>query len=141
MTDKELIKLCKKNKRTAQNLLFERFEGYLMGICKRYAANQEEAKDIFQEAFIKIFKGIKKTKKIDSLPAWLSRVTVNTAINYYHKNFKHQNHYSYETQLDDFQQDDYIQIIEKMDVEYLTRLINQLPEGYRIVFNMYMIDG
>jgi RNA polymerase sigma-70 factor (ECF subfamily) len=110
-----------------------------MGVCFRYTNRREEAKDILQEAFIKIFKNIKKLRKEESLLGWMKRITIYTAINTYRAEKAHNQTESIE--LANNHSTDYIHAIDHLNKEYILELIQQLPNGYRTVFNLYAIDG
>lgn len=105
----------------------------------RYCYTTFEAEDILQEAFIKIFNSIQTYEYKGSFEGWLKRVLVTTAINHYHKNKSKQSqtdHHFIEEESDDV-----IDIISKMSTDELLSVIQTLPDGYRIVFNMYVIEG
>jgi len=139
MDYRKLVNGCKENDRKMQRQLFLVIKDKMMGICLRYAKEKAEAEDILQESFIKIFNKIDCLKEPDKLESWARRIFINTAINHYHKpSNKYENH----DIKDKIEEDDaYTNIIEKMDNQQLLDLINQLPQGYRLVFNMYVIDG
>lgn len=111
-----------------------------MGTCLRYAGSDDEAKDIFQETFVKIFLKVNKVRDVVALPAWVKQVAVNTAIDHYHKTKKHRQG----TDLDevaDMAGDDHTIVLQQTDTESLVALVNTLPVGYRMVFNMYAVEG
>jgi len=110
-----------------------------MGLSWRYTKTKEEADDVFQEAFIRIFQFIGQVKDIAALEPWICRTTINTAINYYHKNKRHQ----YTEEHNGYHQQDgqYELILSHFSDELIIGLINQLPDGYRMVFNLYEIEG
>jgi RNA polymerase sigma-70 factor (ECF subfamily) len=140
MTDSEIIAACKSHQPKAQELLYNRYAGRLMGICTRYGASREEAQDIFQEAFIKVFENIHTVQHAETLNAWVKKIVINTAINHYHK---HQKRYTAlpeaytETEFDD----SHSKIIDELSHEELLALVQQLPTGYKFVFNLYAIEG
>lgn len=140
MTDIELIKACQAKNSKAQELLYNRYAGRLMGICMRYGASKEEAQDIFQEAFIKVFENIHKVTQVETLNAWIKKIVINTAINHYHQQQKRYTAlpelYS-ETEFDDAHE----RIIDQLSQEELLNLIQKLPAGYKFVFNLYAIEG
>ncbi len=139
MTKEELIHGCKKGKRKAQQALYEEFAPNVMGVCLRYAPTRTEADDIFQEVFVKIYKNIGKIREADALPGWIRRLAANTAIDYYHKSKKHLHHLdTQELQKEDTQYDD---AITQLSTQELLGHVRQLPDGYRLVFNMYVIEG
>ena len=110
-----------------------------MGICRRYTSSREEAEDVFQEAFVKIFKGIRSVEEYNYLERWMIRTSINTAINYYHRNKRHHEHFGIDT-LESFTEED-SNIVAQLDNNRLLELINALPDGYRMVFNLYVIEG
>ena len=135
-----LIKKCKKGDATAQRLLYDHYKALVMGISRRYGGSREEAEDIFQEAFIRIFKYISQLKNIKQADGWIKKTTVHTAINYYHRNKRHQHEHG------DFKDvlqpnTDYERILEHLNNQQILDLINGLPAGYRMIFNLYAIEG
>lgn len=139
MNYRRLVKQCQRGERTAQRQLYELFKGQLMGICVRYARESAEAEDIFHEALVKVFKHIGSLKDPQTLPAWVRQVVVRTAVNQYHANLKLRHHDDC-TMLEESSAD-YVSILDKLSNDELLAQINQLPEGYRLVFNLYVIDG
>lgn len=134
----ELIAGCVAEGHAAQKQLFNRFAPKMLGVCYRYAHSQTEAEDIVQDAFIKVFDNLKKFRKESSLETWITRITVNTAINYLkaNKKFRMESDLSdaIETIAGDVQ-------LETVDTQLLMKCIAELPAGYRIVLNMYAIEG
>ncbi len=109
-----------------------------MAVCVRYTRSRAEAEDIFHEAFVKVFQHI-NTYQGGSFEGWMRRIFVNMAINSYHKNRKYQDHVDYAAIEDMSGTDD--NIISSISSQELLGMINQLPEGYRLVFNLYVIEG
>ena len=110
-----------------------------MGLSRRYTSSREEAEDVFQEAFIKIFKHLDSVEEYRYLDRWVIRTSINTAINYYHKNKRHHEYLAVDV-IETFDEQDG-NIIDQLDNENLLALIRKLPEGYRLVFNLYVIEG
>lgn len=133
------IALCKTRNAKAQRELYELYKAKVMGVCRRYTRNKEVAEDIFQEAFIRVFQNIGQLNNLDNLEHWIIRTAVNTAINYYHKNKRHQ----YTEERKGFHQtnDEYELILSQFSDAILIKVINELPEGHRMVFNLYEIEG
>ncbi|MEO9476142.1 MAG: sigma-70 family RNA polymerase sigma factor [Cyclobacteriaceae bacterium] len=139
MTDLKLINACKKSDEGAQEELFLKFRRYAMGVCLRYTRSEEEARDILQEGFIKVFKSIKQLKDPNQLKSWIRKIMVNQCINHYHKNLKFDHHEIIdELEISDDRHQD---VLSDISTEEILKLINKLPDGYRIVFNMYAIEG
>ncbi|MBD3637992.1 MAG: sigma-70 family RNA polymerase sigma factor [Crocinitomicaceae bacterium] len=112
----------------------------MKGVCMRYAANEEEAEDILQEAFIRGFKNLNKYNETGPLGAWLRKIAVNTALEQYRKNKSLKNisamfdHSESRLTVEDG-------AIEQLELEDLLLKIQQLPTGFRTVFNLYAIEG
>jgi len=138
-SDKELIEHCLANDSRAQEFLYKRFSRQMYGVCLRFARNTLEADDILQEGFIKVFAHLKDFRQEGSLEGWIRRTIVNTAINYYNSK---QNEWQ-ETPLDKAQyyMAETEDILSKISTSDLLNLIHELPEGYRMVFNLYIIEG
>ncbi|MFM6984780.1 MAG: RNA polymerase sigma factor [Chitinophagaceae bacterium] len=138
MTEENLIKGCLAEDRECQRELYKRFSGKMMAVCLRYASSRMEAEDMLQEGFIKVFDNIVKFKMEGSLEGWVRRIMVNNAINKIRSNkikFEEIGNIS-----DDFLQHDK-NIIDKMSEQDILKLISQMPQGYKYVFNMYAIEG
>ena len=109
-----------------------------MAVCVRYTNSRFEAEDIFHEAFVKVFKSINMYSG-GSFEGWVRRIFVNTAINHYHKNKKYQEQLDYSTIEESAPSGE--DIVSQINSQELLLLINQLPEGYRVIFNLYVIEG
>jgi RNA polymerase sigma factor (sigma-70 family) len=139
-SDQQIIEGCARHNRKAQQVLYDQYSRLLLGICLRYATDKAEAEDILQESFLKIFLNIKDFSGTGSFIGWLRKVTVNTAITHYHKNLKYRYHVeieeyvSVETGVTSFEEDFFTS-------EDLYMVLNELPAGYRMVFNLYAIEG
>ncbi len=139
MNDQQILKGCLKHDRLAQKSLFERYSGLLMGICIRYATDIPEAEDILQESLLKIYLNVGDYSGVGSFTGWMRKIVINTAITYYHKNLKHKH---------------YVEIEEVFTSEVgkdvpdneftsgeLKGVMDELPPGYKAVFNLYAIEG
>jgi RNA polymerase sigma factor (sigma-70 family) len=137
LTDEELIKGCQSNNRQAQNLLFTKYHRRVLGICVRYSSNIDEAKDIQQETFIKIFRELQAQKSaIGSLERWILRIAVNTSIDYFRKQRRLKSlnaRLPYEAIA--------TPTLDKLDEEELLAIIHSIPNPYRAVFNLFIVDG
>ena len=128
-----------KGTKETNELLYRHFAPKMYGICLRFAGNPMDADDILQEAFLKIFTKIKDFRNEGSLEGWIRRTFVNTAINYYRKNSRNQRN----GDLDgiDISDDNTEIIYDKLSREELLNLLQELPIGYRTVFNLNVLEG
>jgi RNA polymerase sigma factor (sigma-70 family) len=140
MSDPQIIELCAKHNRKAQQELYDKYSRLLLGVCLRYATDRAEAEDILQDSFLKIFYSIEDFTGSGSFIGWLRKVAVNTAITHYHKNLKYRYHIeieefvSTETGVMSFEEDFFTS-------DELFMVLNELPTGYRMVFNLYAVEG
>ncbi len=138
-TDRELIDKCLERDPKAQEYLYNRYARRMYGICLRFARNTLEADDILQEGFIKVFSYLKDFRNEGSLEGWIRKTIVNTAINYY--NSKQQEWKETNIEKAESNQSVAEDILDQISVTDLLHLIQQLPEGYRMVFNLHVIEG
>jgi RNA polymerase sigma factor (sigma-70 family) len=138
LTEKEIIQGCLKNDAKAQHLLFQQYAGILMTICRRYAGEQPEAEDMLQESFIRIFRYLNQYKHAGSFVGWIKRITVNTAIKILQsRKIKFSEITGNEAEIQTPDPD----IFSDLSADELIKLISRLPDGYRIVFNLYIMEG
>jgi RNA polymerase sigma-70 factor (ECF subfamily) len=143
LSDEELVRECVKNNAKAQEQLYKRFASKMYGICLRFVRYRIEADDIMQDGFVKVFENLKYFRSSGSLEGWIKRIIINTAINYYNKNTLRQND---EIDIDTSNTLGQKEIIDETAISNIARkelleIINELADGYRIVFNLYVIDG
>jgi len=136
--EEELIRQCIQEDQKALEAFYRMYAGKMMGICLRYAKNREDAEDILQEGFIKVFNNLIKFKKEGSLEGWVKRIMVNTALLHYRKTAKFENHVDVEAA--DKETND-LDILSRLSAKELMAQIQTLPDGYRMVFNMYVLEG
>ena len=140
MSELQIIEGCARHERKAQKVLYEKYSRLLMGICMRYASNKAEAEDILQDSFLKIFFRITDYSGTGSFVGWLRKVVVNTAITNYHVNLKYRYHVEIE---------EYVSVESGsagFDEDFFTadelyKVLNELPRGYRMIFNLYAVEG
>ena len=136
--ESDLIEGCIRGDRKMQYELYERFASKMYGVCLRYAANAEEAEDILQEGFIKVFKKISSYRGDGSFEGWIRRIFVNTAIEHFRRK-------SYLQPISEHEENTiegkYISVLDNLAEKDIIKLIQQLSPGYRTVFNMYVIEG
>jgi len=140
MNDRLIIEGCVRHDSRAQKVLYEKYSGLLLGVCMRYAANKAEAEDILQDSFLKIYFRIRDFSGTGSFVGWMRKVVVNTAITHYHLNLKYRYHVdieefvSAESGIAGFDEDFYT-------ADELFRVLSDLPRGYRMIFNLYAVEG
>ncbi len=132
----DLIKQCANNDRKAQKEIYQLFAGKLFSICLKYSKNKQEAQDNFQDGFIVIFDKIGQFNFKGSFEGWLKRVMINTVLLKYRK----------KNVLNIVAEDIPDEVIVDVDdneisLDFLLNLINELPDRYRLVFNLYALDG
>lgn len=138
--EEELIARCLKRDRKAQKMLYDKYSSIMMGLCRRYSNDKSTAEDILQEGFIKVFLHMKSFSGKGSFTGWIKRIMINTAISYYHKHIKT----SWHDELDSARGiDDGHDSVNELDYSYeeLLKVIGELPHGFRMVFNLYAIEG
>ncbi len=140
ISEKKLIKACIHHDRKAQRELYERYAPALLGVSMRYTKNSQQAEDVLQDAFIKIFASLKQFEGKSSLKTWMERIVINTALSAYQKDRKHAFHEDVST-LDHALTDEEVSFEVSFTEEELLNVIRALPEGYQAVFNLYAIEG
>ncbi|MBX2930646.1 MAG: sigma-70 family RNA polymerase sigma factor [Chitinophagaceae bacterium] len=138
LTEIELIKGCVRQEATCQRILFEQMAGKMFTVCLRYANDIMEAEDILQEGFIKVFNNIHQFKFEGSFEGWVRKIVVNSALKYLQKKriiFNELKEEIYTNQVT------YSYAFSNLCEAELLKLINELPTGYRIVFNLNVIEG
>lgn len=134
------MRKCKEGNPKYQALLYEQYSNYLMGVCMRYTRNEEDAKDLLQDVFVKIFTNIDSCKEDGNMAGWIHAIAVNTAINAYHKKKRKGNTVDMED-VEEMVADIHIQQNDFLSEKILMKFVNELPDGYRTVFNLFEIDG
>jgi len=135
------IEGCKNRDRDSFKMLYKRYAPILLGICFRYSNSKAEAEDVLQEGFIKIYNKIDSFKGLGSFEGWLKRIMVNTAINNYKSSLKHNFHEDLDEKLIAIEEDNHIELDDGISKEKLVKIIQELPTGYQLVFNMFVLDG
>lgn len=138
VTEELLVEGCQKNNPQAQRDVYDRFSGKMYAICVRYIGDNEVAKDILIQGFLKVFSKINQFRKDGSFEGWVRRIMVNESLTYLRKNkFMH-----LEVDISTADRTPDLHYVENnMEAEDLMELINMLPPGYKTVFNMYAIEG
>lgn len=135
---KILIQGCIRGERVSQKLLYEEYFGYALSICLRYCKSKEEAYEILNDGFMKVFTKMNMYKHDKPFKFWLRRIMINTSLDHYRRNLKFYNH----QEIDDFQHiSEEAMVFQDMGYEEIISMIQQLPPAYRMVFNLAVIDG
>jgi len=137
-TEDELIKGCLSRDRSAQKRLYDTYSSKMYAICYRYVRDAAEAEDILIVAFTRIFEKINQFKSEGSFEGWIKRIMVNEALTHLRRNRS----MYLETDLDQVDREpDYNKLQDRLEEDDLLKMIQELPTGYRIVFNLYAIEG
>ena len=137
MTEQELIRQCLENNRVAQRELYQHFASRMMAVCYRYARSREDAEEILQESFVKVFTQLKKFRGEGSFEGWIRKIVVNTALQQIRKDMHRMKDISFPDNLEV----PGVHLSPSAEADELMDLIRQLPQGYRAVFNLYAIEG
>ena len=138
ITESDLINGCIEGNRRMQESLYQRFAPKMYGVCLRYAGTAEDAEDILQEGFIKIFKKMGSFRGEGSFEGWLRRIFVNTAIEHFRRKRYLQ---PVSEKEENTIEGKYLSVLDDMAAKDVLALVQQLSPGYRTVFNMYVVEG
>jgi RNA polymerase sigma factor (sigma-70 family) len=136
--EKDIVKGCKEGKKEWQKTLFERYAPKMLAICARYCQSTEEAEDVLQDGFIKVFKNLKDFKFKGSLEGWIRRIMINTALNHLKMNNKHMHN----EDIDEIEEQYLPELVvnDNEQLEEILKIVQSLPDGYRTVFNLFEIE-
>ncbi|MEZ4777324.1 MAG: RNA polymerase sigma factor [Bacteroidia bacterium] len=136
-SEAELVEGCKRGEPVYQRALYQHYHRLMFGVCLRYTDNHDDAKDILQEGFIKVFKYISSFEGKGSFEGWIRRIMVHTSIEHYRRNSRY-----FMVDIEEARQVHLnTDMLESLSREEIMGLIRQLPVGYRTVFNLYAIEG
>ena len=139
MTEKDLVNGCIRENRRCQQEVFRLYAGKMLAVCRRYSRHHMEAEDVLQDAFIRVFDNISQFSFKGSFEGWIRRIVINTALkNYQRKSFQEEQ-LGLEAEGLDLPVEP--SIFSNLHEEELLNLIGRLPNGYRVVFNLYAIEG
>ncbi|MEM7654836.1 MAG: RNA polymerase sigma factor [Bacteroidota bacterium] len=136
-SEAELVAGCQAGKPVFQRALYERYHRLMFGVCLRYTDNRDDAHDIMQEGFIRVFSNIHKFRSQGSFEGWVRRIMVHTSIEHYRKNSRYFMVDIEEARGIEFDAD----ALTSLSRQEILHLVQQLPPGYRTVFNLYAIEG
>lgn len=141
MTEVEIIQGCQKGRSKHQKALYDQYSGLVMHLCMRYSSNREDAEDLFQECFIRIFTYIKNFQENNSFKGWLHRVCINVIINKYRSNIvSKRNGQNVELEEEVVEHSTNVDF-PSIPSEVLYQFIQELSPGYRAVFSLFEIEG
>jgi len=132
----QIIHECTKNNIKAQEQLYKLLAPKLFAVCLKYSRNYEEAQDNLQESFLVIFEKIDQFKNTGSFEGWVKRIVINYVLQQY------RNQKIFEIVSEKIVVEEEVEIDdENVSLEFLTKIIQELPDRYRLVFNLYVVDG
>lgn len=137
LNENELIEACRKGNRASQKALYDRFCKKMMVVCLRYSRSTPEAEDILQEGFVKVFHGLEGFRQDAKLETWMTRIMVNTALNHHRKKL-------YLFPMVDVEEIEIPQAEVSLSGMHFTQLLDMiqaLPQGCQVVFNLFVIEG
>jgi RNA polymerase sigma-70 factor (ECF subfamily) len=144
-TEESILDGCISGKREFQELLYKRYSGKMFALCLRYCRNrpdgEREAEDVLQEGFITVFKNIHTFRRDGSLEGWIRRIIVNTALMHLRATKKELDFSDIDDLSGHYHPESHFDTAAEVNAKELTRMLDLLPEGYRIVFNLFAIEG
>lgn len=146
MTDRsisDIIEGCRLGHEDAMKAFYERFYSYALSVCLAYANNREDAREMLNDGFMKVFRNLRELRNQDVLLPWLRRIMVNTAIDYHRKNLKRKIEVPVEV-VEYRLEEPYLNdeaIFAQLSAEHILQVLHQLPVPYRMVFSLYVLEG
>ena len=137
VTEQELIQACREEDRRAQKMLYERYSPVMFGVCKRYLKTREDAEDVLVEAFFKVLTNIHQYKGAGSFEGWIRRIVVNESLMF----IRRRHNFSMTVEINNIDAPAPAKAIGRLAEQEILRLLDQLPTGYRTVFNLYVVEG
>ena len=135
----EVVENCLQGKENAMKKFYEHFQGFALSVCMSYCENRDDALEIMNDGFLKVFKNLDKIENIERIKPWLRRIMVNVAIDHFRKNAKKQSAQLPENIADPNYGD--ASVYAKLSSEDIMRAVQNLPTNYRMVFNLYAVEG
>jgi len=135
----KIVKGCVRHNGRAQKILYDMYAPKMMGLCLRYTKDKSDAEDIFQEGFIKVFENIHQLQKAETLEWWIKKIFINEALQL----FKHRKKtdFAHDYNSTPLPTCETNEILQRLGVEEITQLIQELPSGMQMVVNLYIIEG
>ncbi len=139
MNEQQLIEGCRKGNRKAQKELYEMYSRKMMGVCLRYVSDRETARDLLQDGFVKVFTSLTSYSGTGSFEGWMRKIFVNNALEYLRKSDVLRDATDLSNTAELVQPDS--SVISQMSAAELMQIVNELPIGFRTVFNLFAIEG
>lgn len=136
-SDEKLVKLCRKGDGRGQRELYDKFAPQMLMVCRRYVKSMEDAEEVLSNAFIKVFKKIDQYSGQGALGGWIRRIMVNESLNF----IRYQKNLFVEVDEERTMEMSHEEFHDHLSAEHLMTIINDLPLGYKTVFNLYAIEG
>ena len=134
----DLIQACRKQNSKAQRQLYEKYAPIMLGLCRRYVRGELESEDVMIKGFMKVFSKINSFEGKGSFEGWMKRIMINEALGYIRKNKA----MYLETDIEEADKEpDFDKLSTELEAKDLLKMINELPSGYRTIFNLYAIEG
>lgn len=137
-TETDLIQGCINGDRKMQRLLYDTYASKMYAVCLRYAGNENDANDILQESFIKVYKNLPKFRSEGSFEGWIRRIFINTSIEHYRKKVKS---FNISETHENTVKDTNIDALDVLAAKDIMKLVNELSPGYKSVFNLQVVEG
>ncbi len=134
----DLIRACKKHNAKAQRMLYDKYASAMLGLCKRYIRGEMEAEDVMINGFMKVFVKLDLFEGKGSFEGWMKRIMINEALGYIRKNKAM--YLEIEIEAAD-KEPDFDKLLTELETKDLLKMVNELPSGYRTIFNLYAIEG
>ncbi|WP_020598563.1 RNA polymerase sigma factor [Spirosoma panaciterrae] len=137
-TEAQLVAALKRGESRAHKVVYERYAGKMLAVCTRYCANRDDAEEVMIDGFMRVFEKIDQFREDGSFEGWIRRVMVTESLMFLRKNKQ----WRQEVSMDEVTvEPDYAWADTAVNENDLLRMVNQLPDGYRTVFNLYAIEG
>jgi len=137
-SESDLIKGCINGDPQMQRLLYQRFASIMYGVCLRYSENTEDANDVLQEGFIKVYKNLGKFRSEGSFEGWVRRIFINTSIEHYRRKVKM---YHVSEVQENTVEDTDLSALDSLAIKDIMNIINELSPGYKQIFNLHVVEG
>ena len=137
LTEEALIEACKKEDRRAQKLLYDRYSPVMVGVCRRYVKGREDAEDVLVEAFFKVLTNIRQFKGNGSFEGWIRRIVVNEALMF----LRRKHNFKMTVEISNIEVKATAKVVDELAAQDILNLLDQLPTGYRTIFNLYVLEG